>query len=947
MSQITTTKVTTANGTNDLTISTGNSSGAEIVVGSDRDMSITANNIAVTNALMSNVRHDVLRVQDQSGNYNITIRSNETLTENRFLELFVGDANVTINALAQPGITGAFRVGLTANQSIPGDFSDQQILFNKTEYDEMGWYDLSTGRYTPQVPGYYVIHGKVRMLGGTVDNTGASWKPQKNGYGNPICDSSYLQLDASNSTITTVDVEGTSIVYMNGTTDYIEPWIYVGPFTTVRADSGSGLKVFCFFEGFRIGGGNAGTPGAALEVRLSTNQTATPGTWQRVDFDDVVRDSAGWFDDTTNYRYTPQEAGDYLVCVSVSGTTNSTHAIIAGVAKNGTRVVEGSYARNEGTALDQTSTVASVIPMNGTTDYIEGFAFASNTTIYTDDTATKMTITKLGGGASKLTELTDTPTTLVGQKGKTLVVNDEETALDFEFAGGGGSARGFFRVELSANQIASGNGATDLVEFDSVEFDTEGWYDNTTNFRYQPTEPGYYYVAVRAQTEAGTPHHFTPNFMITLNGNTTDAICEGNWIQVANTSGGLTVSGHRIAEQTHTPSGIVYLNGSTDYVDVYWYTAFYDQEIRQGSHFTGFKVGGGGGGLPIGYVSAYLSANQAVTPEAGTKIEYDTVLADSDGWYDNTTNYRYTPQVPGAYLVTACLTGGSNTTSILEVSVAKNGDTFKRSILTYSGGASGPFTAEVSAIVDMNGTTDYIEIFGRTPSPNFIRDDFSFFYTTRFQAVRIGSSTDNEIGVFGNSTVNAVVNSTALVFSNSTVTSSEGMRLLANGTVSAAATLDIDFSNYAAYRGIKIFLYNFLPVTDGAHFDMRISTDGSTYPSGATDYSYALYETYAGMGAASDAYYNDFDADRIRLLDTVDSFANGSGVDAEITIMDFSSTSHYTRVRYQTVFMLDSLAIATSDGVGVRQAVQDTQSVRFFFSTGNISSGDYAIYGLL
>src|SRR5210317_1067109 len=47
---------------------------------------------------------------------------------------------------------------------------------------------------------------------------------------------------------------------------------------------------------------------------------------------------------------------------------------------------------------------------------------------------------------------------------------------------------------------------------------------------------------------------------------------------------------------------------------------------------------------------AYLSAQQNTSDNAQNKILFDTEKFDTDGCYDNVTNYRFTPNVAGKYL---------------------------------------------------------------------------------------------------------------------------------------------------------------------------------------------------------------------------------------------------------------------------------------------------------
>lgn len=137
---------------------------------------------------------------------------------------------------------------------------------------------------------------------------------------------------------------------------------------------------------------------------------------------------------------------------------------------------------------------------------------------------------------------------------------------------------------------------------------------------------------------------------------------------------------------------------------------------------------------------ARVSGTQSVTNNVATKAECDTEVLDTDGYYDNATNYRFTPLVAGKYYVYGFVVGdGSNSTLIATQSfIYKNGSAYIQNYAIPAnnyGATDGPF---VACIVDMNGTTDYIELYGRTNlssgSPQFFGDLY-----TSFGAYRIGA----------------------------------------------------------------------------------------------------------------------------------------------------------------------------------------------------------------
>jgi len=115
--------------------------------------------------------------------------------------------------------------------------------------------------------------------------------------------------------------------------------------------------------------------------------------------------------------------------------------------------------------------------------------------------------------------------------------------------------------------------------------------------------------------------------------------------------------------------------------------------------------------------SATKSTNQTITSATWTKISFQTEEFDTASAYDNATNYRFTPQVAGYYQVN-CELDIFNLTGLSIVALYKNGSEFKRGSGSASSGTE--FYPTLSAIVYLNGSTDYIETYayavGVTPA---------------------------------------------------------------------------------------------------------------------------------------------------------------------------------------------------------------------------------------
>jgi hypothetical protein len=118
-------------------------------------------------------------------------------------------------------------------------------------------------------------------------------------------------------------------------------------------------------------------------------------------------------------------------------------------------------------------------------------------------------------------------------------------------------------------------------------------------------------------------------------------------------------------------------------------------------------VANGGTGTTNGPAfSAYAASVQSVSNSTQTKVAIDTKEFDTATCF-NTSNNRFTPNVAGYYLVTGQVFYGSSTVSRMIVNIYKNGSSVKiGSDIVTSG-----YRVVASALVYMNGTTDYLELY--------------------------------------------------------------------------------------------------------------------------------------------------------------------------------------------------------------------------------------------
>ena len=136
----------------------------------------------------------------------------------------------------------------------------------------------------------------------------------------------------------------------------------------------------------------------------------------------------------------------------------------------------------------------------------------------------------------------------------------------------------------------------------------------------------------------------------------------------------------------------------------------------------------GVGGYPA--FNAYASAAQTVTSATPTKIAINTENFDTNSNF-NTTNNRFTPTVEGYYQVNGTVLGnGATTMTALLVFIYKNGVNIRRTGIVTSFTAGNNSQVSVSEVIYMNGTTDYIELYGQINGTGTLQFGFSSSVTT-------------------------------------------------------------------------------------------------------------------------------------------------------------------------------------------------------------------------
>jgi hypothetical protein len=136
------------------------------------------------------------------------------------------------------GAMPAFSASLSSGQNISNN-TDTVVLYDTKTFDTATAYNTATGRFTPQVAGYYQINVNIQLSGSAI--TLASSIIRKNGN-----TAAFVGTSAFSFNSTPYRFSGSTLIYCNGSSDYIDTTAYVS------ATSGNNVVAGSVFSGVLV-----------------------------------------------------------------------------------------------------------------------------------------------------------------------------------------------------------------------------------------------------------------------------------------------------------------------------------------------------------------------------------------------------------------------------------------------------------------------------------------------------------------------------------------------------------------------------------------------------------------------------------------------------------------------------------------------------------------------
>ena len=310
--------------------------------------------------------------------------------------------------------------------------SDTKIPFDTATFNPQGYFNTTTNRFQPLVAGYYQVNAQ--LYSGAPE-----WlytQVRKNG----VVEFSSEQSSGANSEA----VPAVGIVYLNGSTDYLEIWSLAGGGGATISSS----SIWTYFTASLINQTNTRVVGIDATARMEVTAGNLPNLVGAAEVIPGINgvamvesfDPQSWFDTTTG-RFTPTIPGYYQVNTNVTAISSFANTY-AGIFKNGV-LVGSSVQAQSGTGNGTTVNYSTVVFMNGTTDYLSlgaGTQDGTGVAYNAGPNVTGMSIALVGANVAL------PPTSIVGQSVSGVVNAGACVCMDnfaFRLTTGGNRSFGF------------------------------------------------------------------------------------------------------------------------------------------------------------------------------------------------------------------------------------------------------------------------------------------------------------------------------------------------------------------------------------------------------------------------------------------------------------------------------------------------------------------------
>jgi hypothetical protein len=178
--------------------------------------------------------------------------------------------------------------------------------------------------------------------------------------------------------------------------------------------------------------------------------------------------------------------------------------------------------------------------------------------------------------------------------------------------------------------------------------------------------------------------------------------------------------------------------------------------------------------------------------------------------------------------------------------------------------------------------------------------------------------------------INAAVTATPTQLNNI------GLVLISTATASSVATVDFTSGITSAYDEYELHIVNAIPATTGVGARLLTTLDGSNWD--VTNYSSSFFDSTANSTSTANIMLSDATA--------VSNTTNSPGLCCVVKVFAPSGTTANKAFTVQSVYGTGTGGMQTGFGGAIRATTSAVTGLRFLFSSGNITSGLFKMYGV-
>jgi hypothetical protein len=197
--------------------------------------------------------------------------------------------------------------------------------------------------------------------------------------------------------------------------------------------------------------------------------------------------------------------------------------------------------------------------------------------------------------------------------------------------------------------------------------------------------------------------------------------------------------------------------------------------------------------------------------------------------------------------------------------------------------------------------------------------------------------------------VNADINASAAIDSTKLTGLSSDFVLLATTDASSSASVSFDGYFSATYKNYMVLVANAIPATNDVSFRFRLRRSNADITT--SNYNSTKFAYYKGASVSSTAESGGWDTDHVNLVYAgVHNTTSYGGCNSIIYIMNPLGTASYKAVIGTNTYYHNNNAVLTIDRNDFTGVLDDATTalsgISFFMNSGNITSGNFKLYGI-